>query len=155
MGRHLIFETPKELETAIDDYFTTCDAGEDVEELNKRGEMVQYRRKIPYTMEGLALNLDCDTSTLRYYAKRDKFFTVISRARKKIYDSWLKRGLTGEYNPKIVALCLAAHNPEYRVNQQHEITVETVEDKLRRIAAQTKQIEYSESIPDAEVEEDI
>ncbi len=151
-GRPLLFKTPEELESAINAYFDECDEGEDVEELNKRGDLVKYRRKIPYTMEGLALALDCESATIRNYAKRDKYFAVVSRARKKIYDHWIRRGLTGDYNPKMAALCVAAHNPEYRVNQQHEVRVLTIEDRLRQIANEQEQI--ADDIPDAELIEE-
>lgn len=132
-GRPLKFETPAELENKIQEYFETCDAGEDVESVSKRGELIKYRRQIPYTVEGLSLHLDCTRETLNQYGKQPGYSDLISRARRKIYDSWLKRGLVGEYNPRIVALCLAAHNEEYRVNQQHDIVVKSTEDRLRQI----------------------
>jgi len=144
-----MFNTPEEMETKIKEYFDYCDAGEDAETVNKRGEVVKYRRQIPYTMEGLALHLDCADSTLRNYAQRDEFLAVITRARSKIYDCWIKRGLTNEYNAKIVALCLSAHNHEYRANQQHELTVKTTEDRLREIHARRQALEITDNNPSA------
>lgn len=134
-GRPLIFETPEDLQKAVDSYFAECDAGEEVEELTKRGELVKYCRKIPYTVEGLALHLDVDSTTVREYGKRDEYSPIITRAREKIYRSWISLGLTGQYNPKMVALCLAANFKPYNIRQQTDVTVDSVEDRLRRIKA--------------------
>lgn len=151
-GRPLIFETPEELQEKVDDYFKVCDEGEEVEELTKQGKIVKYHRKIPYTVEGLSLHLDCSSETVRGYGKKDEYFAIVSCAKMKIFNSWIKLGMTGQYNPKIVALCLAANSPGYRPQQEVSHTVETLEDKLRRIAAEreVKQIS-SPDVQDAEI----
>jgi len=155
-GRPLKFETPEKLEEKINEYFGVCDQGEDVEELSKRGELVKYRRKIPYTIEGLSLHLDCDPSTIRRYGKRDEFRPIITRARTKIVRSWINGGLSGQFNPKIVALCLAANYKPYNVTRQHEVATTTYEQKLAMISERRKMLEdmrEKEQIPEAEIVE--
>jgi hypothetical protein len=136
VGRPLKFEDPQKLEQKIEEYFNKCDQGEEVTEPNKRGELVTYTRAVPYTLEGLALYLDCETDTIRNYEKRDRFFGVISRARARIYESWLKGGMTGSLNPKIVALALAANYRQYNVRQEVNHRSTTIEDVIKRIGSQ-------------------
>ena len=134
MSRKLIFENPAELEEKINEYFKTCDAGEDVEELTKRGDLIRYHRKIPYTIEGLALWLDISPRTIRNYGNRENFYPIISRTRDKIYNSWITNGLLDKYNCKMVALCLAANNTDYRVNSDQNLKVSiSIEDAIRQI----------------------
>lgn len=133
MTRPLKFQTPEELETRINEYFDQCDAGEQVTELSKRGELVTYIKPVPYTIEGLALHLQCDPQTIRNYGKREPYFGIISHARVKVFNSWVKQGLTGTFNPKIVALCLAANAEGYNVRQEVDHKVSSVEDILKRL----------------------
>lgn len=114
MARPLKFKTPSELESKVTEYFQYCEAGETVKQVNKWGQSIEYRREMPLTIWGMAFYLDCSSRTLREYAKREGFSPVLSRARMRIYGAWIRRGLTGAFNPNIVALLLAAHCPEYR-----------------------------------------
>ena len=134
VGRPPLWTDPAQLEADIQAYFDECEEGREVTELTKRGEVVTYTKQRPPTLEGLADNLGTTGSTLRRYAKRDEFYPIISRARNRIYRSWIERGIDGSYNPKIVALVLAANNRDYNISQQHDITVTTVEDQLRQMA---------------------
>ena len=43
-------------------------------------------------------------------------------------------GLNGQYNPKMAALCLAAHHKEYRIQQEVNHISSTVEDILKRLS---------------------
>lgn len=139
IGRPLIFQTPAELESRINEYFDQCDKGEEVTEMTKRGELLTYVKPIPYTVEGLALWLDVDAVTVRRYGQRDTFCTVISRARERIFHSWIKGGLSGQYNPKIAALCLAANYRPYNIKQEINHTASTVEDILKRLSLRRDQ----------------
>jgi hypothetical protein len=116
-GRPLKYPDPEILEQKINDYFEICDAGRQTQSVTKRGEVIQINKPIPYTYEGLAYHLDCDTDLFKNYEKRDEFFPIISRARQKIKSSWVSKGLGDDHNAKIVALCLAAHDPAYRINK--------------------------------------
>ena len=146
-GRPLLWDDPQELSDLIDQYFAKCDKGREITEPNKRGEIVTYRQPIPYTYEGLAHFLDVETKTIWNYAKRDKFLRTLSRARQKIQASWLEHGLTGRFNAKIANLCLAATNNDYRINQQHDLTIESMEDKLRRIQQQRLEHKPKPALP--------
>ena len=118
----------------IQDYFDHCDQGETVERLTKRGELVQYHREIPYTIEDMAHWLNMTRETLSQYAKKPAFSDVILRAKEKIHSCWLKRGLYDEYNAKIVALLLAANSKRYNVSRQAEQhTTITIEDRIRQV----------------------
>ena len=155
-GRPLLFTDPDDLERKIQDYFDVCDAGEQVTELSKRGEIVNYVKPIPYTMEGLAVHLNCSGETIRNYGKTEKFFGTISRARDKIQASWIKNGLNGAFNPKVVSLILAASCKDYRITQEVNHVSSTVEGILQRLSGQqaTPQIEHQgDDISDAEVVE--
>ena len=155
-GRPLKFSTPEDLDDKIQAYFTHCDAGETVTELSKRGEVVTYQKRTPYTMEDLALWLDCHYETMLEYGKRDKFSEVLSRARRRIQAQWLRLGLSGDFNPKIAALALAAHNKRYRIQQEVNHVSSTVEGILQRLSGQqaAPQIDHQgDDVPDAEVVE--
>ena len=154
-GRPQLFTDPEDLERQINEYFAECDKGKDVKHVTKRGEVVSITKPIPYTLEGLALYLGCDSSTLRNYEKKDEFFKTISRAREKVFNNWIEGGLMDEYNPKIAALVLAANARTYNVKQESEITVQTIEQKLKAIEGQrgNKQIEHDDNVTDGEIVE--
>ncbi|MCP4585345.1 terminase small subunit [Pseudoalteromonas sp.] len=152
-GRPMLFADPEVLNSLTVEYFHSCDIGSEVTELTKRGELVTYVKQRPYSVEGLADYLKCDPKTLRNYAKRDKFFPIISRAMNKIHMSWVEKGLTNDYNAKMAALCLAANTKQYNVTKHTEQTnILSIEDKLReaqRIAREEPQ-QITEHIEDAE-----
>lgn len=158
-GRPPLFKSPAELRDKIEAYFAKCDEGTPKVALDRKGQPVldgdcnpiMVKTPTPYTMEGLAHFLGTWPQQLAAYAKKPEFSDIITYARNAIRASWAASGLTGAFNPKVVALMLAAWDAQYRITQQQEITVETVEDKLRRIANVTKQIEHAEVIPDAVV----
>ena len=134
-GRPRAFTDPEDLERRIDEYFADCDKGREVEELTKRGELVRYTKRRPYTVEGMADWLKVNPETIRNYGKTDEYFEIISRARNKIHQSWVEMGLTDTYNSKITALCLAANNPAYRINQDNTLNVRlSIEDVLRQVS---------------------
>lgn len=95
LGRPLKFQSVEELSEKIDNYFKSvktqarADDGEFLYDQN--GEPIYIYYKAP-TLAGLALFLDCDTSTLKNYSKdEDKkaFFPTINRARQiiEVYNS--------------------------------------------------------------------
>ena len=71
-GRPAKFETPEELETAIDTYFAECKAEDTL-----------------ITMTGLALGLGfCDRQSLYDYQKKDEFSCLIKRALLMVENSY-------------------------------------------------------------------
>ena len=142
-GRPLLFKTPEELEEKINAYFDYCDEGRKSTVVTPKGQVVEQIKPIPYTVEGLADWLDCDTRTIRNYGKSEAFFPTVSRAKTKIMSNMVERGLTNEYNAKALHLVLQAMDQAYNPTQHIEVTAETVEQRLRRLR-ETKAIEVRE-----------
>lgn len=82
-GRPPIFKTAKEMQKAIDQYFT------DAVFISEDG--FHFER---YTMSGLALALGMSRRTLVNYSHKDEFLPAIKRARQKVEES-LERSLYG------------------------------------------------------------
>jgi hypothetical protein len=103
-GREKNFKTPDDLQTEIDKYFSLCDTNTK-EVYNKQSQSIEtIEAPIPYTIEGLCLILDCDRLTLLNYEKREgyeAYFNTIKRAKLKIQQNKLVRGLSGESNPAV------------------------------------------------------
>lgn len=66
-GRPLKFNTPEELESAINQYFAECEVKEK-----------------PKTMCGLALALGIDRKTLVNYSNKDEYFHTVIKARQTV-----------------------------------------------------------------------
>lgn len=66
-GRPKKYNSVEELEKDIEKYFKYCD-----------------KNKKPYTISGLAYNLDIDRKTLLNYSKDEEFFPPIKKAKLKI-----------------------------------------------------------------------
>ncbi len=62
-GRPLLFETPEQLQTAVDLYFATASKP---------------------TLSGLAVHLNIDRQTLYNYAEREQFFDIVKSARDRV-----------------------------------------------------------------------
>jgi len=88
-GRPVKFETTEQLETAITEYFKSCNGPL----LNKKGEpcyddnnvMILTQVK-PYTMSGLARALDMARLTLISYGKKEKFYKTVLNARRLVEE---------------------------------------------------------------------
>ena len=103
-GREKIFKTPDDLKVAIDAYFETCDGRIQQVYDKVKQTVVDIKKQIPYTIEGLCDVLDCDRHTLLNYEKEEgyeEFFTTIKRAKNKIQRNKLERGLDGDSNPAV------------------------------------------------------
>ena len=66
-GRHLLYKTPEELESKINEYFAEQEA-----------------KKEPLTMSGLAYFLGVDRDSLINYSHREAFFGTVKRARDRV-----------------------------------------------------------------------
>lgn len=123
-GRDKLFVTPELLLEAASEYFTWCDNNPDHRaELVKHGgraRQVKISLRRPYTMQGLCLYLDCNTSYFRQFkatlhAKISDgtattldydFTTVLHRILEIVYNQQLGGALTGHFNSNIVAKLL-------------------------------------------------
>jgi len=124
MGRKPFYDTPKQMEEAIEAYFDQCDKGVERDVIiYKRGkavDVVSVVESTPYTMEDLTLALGfAATNALWAYAKKDTtpegnngvgFKEVISRARTRIGGHRLRECLLGHQDAKIGQLDLATHH---------------------------------------------
>jgi len=122
MGRPPKYETPEQMETAINNYFTKCKIGEKKQIITKSGEVVETTKEIPLTIADLAYHLGFTNrqSILDYEKKDDKFSGIIVRARLHIEGDNIRKGLTGEYNSQTNNLNLASN---YGYSMKSEIEV--------------------------------
>ena len=67
VGRPLKYKSAAEMQKVIDRYFDTCD---------KEGR--------PYTVTGLAMELDLDRKALINYAEKDEFSNTIKKAKRRV-----------------------------------------------------------------------
>jgi hypothetical protein len=109
------FPTCMELSIAIDLYFMDCDS-----------------REVPYTIEGLCYALDMDRVSLLRYQKDQKDperRAIVKRAKLKIQQNLLERGLSGK-NGAAVTIFSLKNNYGYVDKQETESTV-TVDNAAR------------------------
>lgn len=116
-GRKLIFQTPEDLQTAIDAYFKRCDETVIMRKHVTGSGVTPVEVKTPYSMAGLAYALDIDRQTLLNYEHRDAFFGIVTRARRKVERQRVEQGLSGCYDTRIAALDLAS-NHGYTTKQE-------------------------------------
>jgi hypothetical protein len=84
-GRPLKFKSVKKLQAKIDSYFARCDKGESVDIVDRKtGKVASIKRKIPYTITGLAIDLETTRETLCDYGKKDKFSDTIKTAKLRV-----------------------------------------------------------------------
>lgn len=94
-GRPRKYDTPEDMEQIIDEYFAT---------------------ETVYTIEGLCLALDLDRRTLLNYEKTEgyeEFFLTIKRAKLRVQENLIKRGLLGDYNSTL-SIFLLKNNHDYK-----------------------------------------
>lgn len=84
VGKPLRFKTVKELDDAVENYFTT-----DAYMPNSSGD----NEYLP-TMAGLALSLNVDRKTIVNYSNRDEYFPTVRKARAKI-EAFIETRLYG------------------------------------------------------------
>lgn len=107
-------EDAEEIQNKIDHYFFECDSiGVQVKKVSG-GKLIEYNTTKPYTMEGLALALSVDVSTVWRYSRgtvnpeNDKIRTIIQEAVLKVHARHVESGLLGVYEPtfaKFIAEC--------------------------------------------------
>lgn len=103
------YASPEEMQKVIDGYFKECED-----------------KKDPLTIEGLSLALDIHRRTLLTYEKDEThadFHHTVKRAKAVIQADFVKRALTGDYNPTI-SIFLLKNNFGYEDRMQHEVRQE-------------------------------
>lgn len=119
-GRPPIWDSPEELQAAVDKYFEDCRNRKIKKQTVQKGEVVEWEVSWPVSMAGLALALDVSRDTLNRYSKTDKFSDIIMRARKRIEDENLALASVGCHDSKIAALNLAS-NFGYSTKQEFAV----------------------------------
>ena len=113
-----MWKSPEELQQAIDQYFSECESN--LVHTSKDGTKIFE----PYTIEGLALVLDCDTDTLLNYEKKEgyePYFGTIKRAKLKIQKQKLVNGLVGLSNSTLTIFDLK-NNHGYKDKTEQDLT---------------------------------
>lgn len=91
VGRPRKWESAEGLQAALDAYFAKCDEGKPSEVVSQ-GRVVKYNERIPYTITGLCIVLDCERSTLIEYGdgKYDdadpEFSNTVKKAKLRVLD---------------------------------------------------------------------
>tara|TARA_R110000782_G_scaffold8498_1_gene27722 strand:+ start:715 stop:1227 length:513 start_codon:yes stop_codon:yes gene_type:complete len=112
------WKSPEELQEAIDVYYLECETNE--VHTSKDGTKIFE----PYTIEGLALVLDCDMDTLLNYEKKEgyePYFGTIKRAKLKIQKQKLVNGYVGLSNSTLTIFDLK-NNHGYKDKTETDVT---------------------------------
>lgn len=86
VGRPLKFQTVKELQAAIDEYFEYCDNRINKVYSAKSDGVIEFIDPAPYTMSGLARHIGLSRQALIDYTNRDEFLDTIKAAREKVHE---------------------------------------------------------------------
>lgn len=125
-GRPKIFETPEEMQEAIDEYYAACDNNTKKIWSEKVGEIVEIPSPIPYTVEGLCECLDINRSTLLTYETshtHEDFNNTVKRAKLKIQKNTAEMALMGALNPA-VSIFVMKNNFNYKDKTETDITTD-------------------------------
>lgn len=134
VGRPPTFQTPEEMEAAINNYFITCKTGIKKQIVTKSGEVATITQETPLTITDLAYHLGFkDRQSILDYEKRkknsDEFACIISRARLYIEGDNLRKGLTGEYNSQTNNLNLASN---FNYSTKDKLTID-IDEQLQAV----------------------
>ena len=92
-GRPAKFDTPEQMQEAVDAYFDECDNHKAT--VWKNGRLAKVSAPEPYTMTALAMALGFESRrSLADYNKKNKFSPTIKKARMRVEVSVEKRMLT-------------------------------------------------------------
>lgn len=109
-GRDKLFESPKLLLEAAEEYFEWCEANPliEVDFKGKDANEVEIPKMRAFTLHGLCIYLDCNTAYFRIFksqerAQKEDFSTVITRIEEIIYNQKFTGAAAGFLNPVIIA----------------------------------------------------
>lgn len=123
-GRSKVYNDPEEMQADIDAYFKLCDTRVTKMYSKAAGDIIDVPNPTPYTIEGLCNALDCTRQTLLNYEKREgyeAYFDTISRAKSKILQNKVERGLDG-ISPPHFAIFDLVNNSDYKNTTSTELT---------------------------------
>lgn len=132
IGRPLKFQSPEELQEKINQYFLTCEEGEEITVYDKKKqELVTYTRKIPYTITGLALALDTSRKVLMEYQGKDNFSNTVKKAKLLCENYAELRLLYGDIPP--ASAIFALKNYGWVDKTETDLNIKSIEDALKEI----------------------
>ena len=114
------FKSVEELENALEEYFQKCDNNTENVYDKVKQTIVSVNKPKPYTIEGVCIVLNCSRQTLLNYEKEEgyeAYFDTIKRAKLKILQNKVERGLMGDAPPAFAIFDLC-NNSDY-VNSQN------------------------------------
>ena len=120
MARPKKFDNVEELQLLIEEYFAYCDS-QTKTVLTKKGELVVIPHPKPYTVQGLAVYLDCTMETLLQYQKQDAFSETIKKAKTKIETNKVEGMISGDWNATGVIFDLK-NNHDWKDKTESETT---------------------------------
>jgi len=119
--RPKLYDTAEEMQTVINDYFMVCDDNT-IEVYSKAAqEVIDMKKPIPYTIEGLCAVLDMTRQSLLNYAKNEEFFDIIKKAKQNILRNQVEAGMIGTAD-KTMTIFLLKNNHNYADRQEVEQT---------------------------------
>lgn len=86
VGKPLTFKTVKDLQNAIDEYFSWCD--ERIQHIYspKMEKVIEVIDPAPYTMAGLARRIGISRQALSEYSHKEQYGDAIKAAREKVHE---------------------------------------------------------------------
>jgi len=106
-GRNLIWSTPDELWKECKNYF---------KETSERVWNTKHG-KVPFSLQGLCLHLDCSLTTFKNYEKRKDFMSVTDKVRNIIENQQFEGAVVGAFNHSIIASKLGLANKTEHTNK--------------------------------------
>ena len=141
------YPNDKDLEIACNDYFATCDVGETVQ-IVRRGEAVDVKKAIPYTVPGLALHLGYANRHSIHDLKQDPLHSAtIKRALSSIENQRVAKALNGEQDSRFAQFDLK-NNFGYKdtqevtnVNINITLTDKEIDQRLAQLDNKARRVE--------------
>ena len=117
VGRPRAFKSVEEVEEKINAYFNYCE-----------------EKEKPYTMSGLAYDLDVSRQTLVNYSYEDEYFDTIKKARDKVQMQLEENALSNKANPTFTIFNLK-NNFDWKDKIEHSSSeVENINKNISNIA---------------------
>lgn len=136
VGRPLKYESPKEMQADIDLYFKRCDTNF-VQVYDKiKQSVVEMKKPIPYTIEGLCATLAIDRKTLLNYQNKDEYFHTIKKAKEEVLQNQVEAALTNQSNSTLT-IFLLKNNNDYKDKSEVATTIEHI-GKVKRTYVHSK-----------------
>jgi hypothetical protein len=126
-GRPLKYADINKLQQDIDNYFSTCDKGKEIEVYDKKAQEVKkITIPIPYTITGLAIALNTCRQTLLNYEVMPEFLDTIKNAKQRVENYAELRLMTGDLFPASAIFALKNHGwkdqQEIKIDPESKIT---------------------------------